>query len=1276
MKVTTDKTAWIAAGCPEGIRGLDLAMPAMLEASAGTGKTYAVEHLVLRILTESDGIDLGQVLVLTYTEKATGELKEKIRNQLARRVADGSGLPAPVLARLREAYLNFDRACIFTIHGFCQRVLRNYAFENRALFHHELADDAEILEEVLTEEMRSTWLSDQGPEGAGLEGFRRLTQRMGVNVSGKWKGKWLDLARSWNPDRGDRLLPEPDRERAAALEHGMLAACEALQAELGGTAGGDANALGKETENEAYAALKAGIFTIASRKKSCLLMMSELIRLAAAAAAEPDPKAKLGLLRGFLNEHYRKNLVTEGFHLLLPDSWPEGADPGRGRCERAAACMDRIRLAARERKQVERAMDFDSQRKVITALRQGAKDLKRERGIHSFDDMIQDLSDAIGARPELVAALQRQFRYCIVDEFQDTDPLQWKIFKRVFLESEGANPLYLIGDPKQAIYGFRGGDIHTYLEARSELHNRSREGRAAGLGLDANFRSARRMIEACNKIFVHPNWFRKGETDPGDPFWRLSPVSDPRGYADVRYGGLAKQECLETDGQGPAGTIPAGTPIILRDFSGETKKGPAQRKIHQWIVSEILELIAAPERMRLPDGAGGYRDPDWGDICVLIRTKSEKHALEAAFRKAGIPFQVHKLPGLYRSDAALHFLAVLESLEDPADPGKHARALLTRFFRAAGDPAPTAPPADVHPAFDAWKRFADRRQWQRLFQAMLYQTGLLYRESLEPDGERRVMDFMHVGQNLVREALKENLSLTALAQRLREWKEETPDAEEERHLHREDSERRKVAVMTMHTSKGLEFPVVFVAGLSEFSGASVLRYHANGERIFHLDAKDQEAIRAAGEEDEDEKRRLFYVALTRAKYRMYIPLPPPAFWRSTCSLGGFVADGLRAARQAAPELFHMVPETGAASASEAIRPETWAALAMEADSRAPSLGPVDAALAKPIVLSAPVSLDDFPEGSVSSGPAADFSRRKRRLTSYSLLVRHAPDVAAEGLEGRYDKDEAPALETGPFEDEDETASRAAIPGNAIPRGKETGNMLHAIMEDISFHTVMEAENLDALLAVPAVRGLFEARMAEYRMDATHLGDVARVVWNTLRTPLPDPVGGPPFALGSAPDRMPEMEFLFPHPSGMGFLWGYIDLVFRKDGFYYLLDWKSNWLESYRPAEIGESMLESRYDLQYKLYALALGKWLRNVIPDYSYDRHFGGVYYVYLRGMGPQGSGAWIHRPSADDLAANYPAELDRALAAAGVLPPGVSLKAPAAHSAFATRPSASGARA
>jgi exodeoxyribonuclease V beta subunit len=1254
--VTSALPNLVDEGCPEVIRALDLTRPALLEASAGTGKTYAIEHLALRILTEMEGVELGQILVLTFTEKATGELKEKIRARLARRIS-GGGLDEATLARLKEAHLNFDRASVFTIHGFCHRMLRNYAFENRAPFQAELADDGEIYERVLSEEMRSTWLTgtSEGPEGLaaqsfeedpgpetqglaaheaapGLAGFRRLAARLGIGPGDDWRGKLLRLARAYNPFRGDRLLPDHDPSRILALEEEALSALASLHGIL------QVTSFAAAEEHALLLALKDAKFSPANRRRSVEALLAEILALSALTHSLSGAAARLSACRDFLNRNSRKDAVRDGFTWMRPASWPPGS-AHEAPFEAVMAALDRIRAAlaacARER----RALEFETQREVIHALRARARDEKRLRGVMGFDDMIEDLCAALRKSPDLVRALRRQFRFCIVDEFQDTDPLQWEIFRAVFLQSDGANPLYLIGDPKQAIYGFRGGDVFTYLSARQDLFALSRDGKARGLSLDANFRSSRAMVEACNAVFADPAWFRVGAPVPGDETWKLPPEADPLGYLPVRHGGLPIQECLEEGAPGSSGgALEGASPIILRDFSAQTRKGPCQRKINQWVTSEIRSLMSRPDRLRIPDGAGSFRPLDWGDICVILRTNREKRLMETLFQKCGIPFQVHKRVGLYQSGAAAQFLALFESLEDPRDKGKHARALLTRFFRAPADPPPAGLPSQVHPAFEGWSRLAQGRKWQRLFHSLLYGTGLLNREALESDGERRVMDFLHLAQNLTQEALRDNLSLAALTQRLGELREEIADGEEERHLHREDSESRKVILMTMHTSKGLEFPVVFLAGLSGSMANDYHRYHEQGCTVFHLDKRDGDAARLALSESEDEEKRLYYVALTRARYKLYLPLPPPKFGRSTSPLGGFVAAAVRAAAKARPALFRLDGPAGEGTVEVTPSPSS-ASLA------APLAAPASGSAA----IDAKAFLSDFvPDPSLDG---ADFTRRRRRLSSYSHLVSRAAAVATEDLQGRHDKEDAGAAHPEISEEEDASGA-SAPPGNALPRGRETGNMFHEILENVDFPAVAAAASVDALLQNRAVHNLIASRMRDHRLEETHLGDVARVIWHALRAPLPDPAGGEAFRLGDVADRLPEMEFLFPETGG--YLGGYMDLVFRRRGRYYLLDWKSNWLEAYGPAAVAADIVSSRYDLQYMLYALALDKWLRSLSPSYDYGRDFGGIYYLYLRGMDASAAGSpgvFALKPAPAQMKDEFPERLRQALGSAGMVP-------------------------
>lgn len=1232
-----------AAGCPEVIAGLDLSQPALLEASAGTGKTYAIEHLTLRLLLETPRLELPSILVLTFTEKAAGELKDKIRARLAARLAQG-GLPPEAEERLRRAHLEFDRASIHTIHGFCQRVLRKYAFETHALFRQELLKNVpQALELVLFEEMRSTWLDAFSEGGAGgMDAFRRKAEALGLGARSQWVGRITGIAKEFNPERGDLLLPECSPDRIAAHRAAMAdALAEAARAVPGLKAGAEA----EHPFLARFASLRFRSDT--TRKKGARILLAAL-RAAATAAV---PAAPSGTAGADVRLRLAENLLAEvedigltgvkkdGFRFLLPsadespEAWPElGA---------FLACLDRIRNAALGVRAEEAALAFAPRRDVILDLRAKLREWLRENGSITYDSMIENVCLALREGPEHVALLRREYRFCLVDEFQDTDPLQWEIFRRAFLDSGGSNPLYLIGDPKQAIYRFRGGDVYTYMEARKALFALSREGKAQGRGLDTNFRSSAAMVAACNAAFLHAGWFHAHPVDPADTAWRLPAEPDPLGYVPVRSGDLAVQKAQDT--------VHEGKPIIVKDFSqGATGRSEIRRRLGHWIASEILALMSDPGRLLIPDKAtGGTRPVAWGDVCVLVRKAREKEYLERTLAAAGIPVQSARRAGLYQSDAALQYLAILESLEDPGDAGKHARALLTRFLRAEGDPPPSRPPAAPHPLFEAWLRLAARRRWQRLFHSLLNKSGLLYRECFRPDADRSLMDFTHIGQNLVQEALRENLGLPGLVQRLRDLRAAPAGAEEDADMRREASEGGKVTLMTMHVSKGLEFPVVFLASWSGNPPPNFLKYRAGMNTVYHLDKDDPEARKAWKTESEGEDRRLYYVALTRARYKLFIPLLPAGTGRSDSGpLGGFVAAALRTAAAARPDVYQRLADEDYA---RTLPPLPAAALPATID---PSPG-------------APVPADPF-AGYPSDDPLAriDLAHRRRRLASYSLLIRRGHGFAAENVEGRFDKDEDPsgaATETdagsGATALPATGSATAAAPGDALPRGKEIGNLLHEILEEIDFAFVGKTTAASDLLVAGPARDLFEARMLDHRLDPRWLPDVAALIWNTLNTPLPDPAGGAPFRLSDVAERRPEMEFLFPYPARAGsagpdgYLWGFIDLVFRHRGRYYVLDWKSNRLDGYGPAELARSMAESQYDVQYKLYTLAVDRWLSGLVPGYSSDAHFGGIFYLYLRGIHPEtpGEGVFGLRPGAAEIRAGYPRALASLLSETGL---------------------------
>ena len=1219
----------ISKGCPPAVADLDLSKPGLFEASAGTGKTYAIEHLVLRLLIEHADLDLRKILILTFTEKATGELKEKIRSRIAARLAQG-GLQRDAAHRLRDALLGFDAASIHTIHGFCERVLRKYAFENQSLFRKELVKkDRDLYHEALIEGMRSDWLDWTGEGPEGFEAFREMARSLNFGSKTKWDDDLVGLARDYNPARGDRILPEFDPDAMARTEAAIVEAIPALTACF--PAPGSASAF--------LVRYKAIRFKNATIKKAAARILEAALEMGARYAAASLAE-KLQAAKDFPSPLVLQAIDKLGYACLRPaadesdgSAWPE--------LERLLGILEAMRLGVKDLEVHANARLYRDQRRAVLSLREKARAHKTQKGIITFNDMIEDVWKALEDRPECIAVLRQEYRYCLVDEFQDTDGMQWDIFRKVFLESGGGNPLFLIGDPKQAIYRFRGGDIHTYMAARGAMFALSREGRAQGRGLDVNYRSSRAMVAACNAAFPQTGWFRTLTVDPGDREWRLPAEPDSLGYVPVGQGGLTIQEAADTS------RFPA--PMVLKEFAGlaDLRKGPAQKIAFGWIAAEIEALLAEPSRLRIPDKeSGALRPLAPGDICVLVKDRFEKDKVKRACLARGIPVQVERQPGLYSGDAAGQILAVLEALENPRDPGRLARALLTRFFRASGDAPLPGLPESIHPLFEEWTRLAERRRWQRLFHSLWFRTGILYRESLEPDGDRRIMDLIHVGQNLVRDALARNLGINGVAQSLRDLRLAPVSGEDEQDMHREDSEGGKVKLMTMHVSKGLEFPVVFLAASSAGKPPGHLKYKEGSATIFNLETDNKHARQSHFREAEDEEKRLFYVAFTRARYKLYVPVFPLVSGRGSYGpLGGFVANSLRTAAHVHPDLFAWSDREPAPRANAMIPTATGGA------------GDAPAA-----------AFPEFPADDRLARPEADFSRRRRRLSSYSHLARHGEGFSAEAVEGRFDKEETIVTGTLPSAadpESDPPSTAREIPGNRLPRGRDVGNMLHEILEDLDFAAAGGAVSPEAMLADVRIRERIKDGMAEHRLGEEWLPDVAALLWNALSSPLPDPAGGPAFRLAGTASRKPEMEFLFAYgaagatgahaPDGAqtgadGYLWGFIDLVFRHGGRYYLLDWKSNHLEDYGPESLDKSMRESRYDLQYMLYSLALDKWLRSLLPEYRREDHFGGVFYLYLRGMNPEGgrNGVFALRPSGAQLDGEYPAHVARALGASG----------------------------
>jgi exodeoxyribonuclease V beta subunit len=1173
----------------------DLDRHLVVEAAAGTGKTYTLEHLVRRLLLEKR-VSLDQILLVTYTEKATGELKGRLRANLEdalKNLPDHKDL-------FQEAIDHFDQAHITTIHGFCQRILQEYPFEQGQDFQAKLVDDLQLLPSCLREVQRKNWPQEYGH---GLRTILDLAGYQGKDRRG-WEDRVLDIAGKFRPACGHQILP-----LAHAGWQEQIPILEAKLAEgfvRARRAAGFIPAVGSIRTNPAARMNQhpwiAGYDQISqsklhTRRRETLLAILRVL-------AQSHDRSLADFLR--LQEIMAGKPFTS-LHDKIPKKDRLHFEKNCPQLAETLADLENLRLEI-ERLAPESRLLVSTVHEMQDHLAQS----KRERGLRSYEDMLALVNQGLDPKSNpgaetLAEHLRNRFRYAIVDEFQDTDPLQWRIFRRLFVAG-GESRLFLVGDPKQAIFGFRGADLPTYLRAVNELR---KDYHADFQPLTTNWRSCPELLKALNQLFKEGNWF------PGDDIC-YRPVEAPSEEDQPNK--------LVSDQSGLAA-------LSLVDLTHLSKLKDARKHYARFVAGEIRRLLGDVDKslMEICLKSQKRRFLDAGDMAILFFTHAEAKPIIRALRDEGIPYSYYKQRGLWRSEEAMHLGYLLRALARPDNYQEFHKALLTPFFGFG--PEDLACGADLpprHPArelFLDWVALAQQRSWASLFQAVLEKTGILFGRagsvsdrSEDADLERRLANYRHILQTLAQAAYEQNLDLDSILDVLHGNRLKGDDKD----FQPIETERPKVRIMTVHSAKGLEFPVVFLAGgFTDKPNNQCLTYRDNmGNVVFDL-APGEEAKEKAKRERTDEQRRLLYVALTRAMFKVVTP------WvNKGHSPGPLVTIFSPAVKEGCleelgrPYVGILHPERGAQERGSA---EARRVLLC---SRAPAL-------------EAPAEL--FPRLD------ADLHRRRIFIRSFSSLHRQTQPRP----------EEASYIERPPRGDDD-------VPDSLVVqeplRGPVFGDMVHAVLETLDFSSIGQAADAEALICegTPFRKSVDEqltrnlmklqSRVSGPQLEEACRLQIANLVWNTLRTPLAEV--GPLWQIPTK-DRLHEVEFHFPEifeasggvdphrlplenppeiRSQEGFLTGFMDLVFRKNGRFFLVDWKTNLLESYAPQDIARAMSDCDYVRQYRLYLQALARWLERQGLDFARD--FGGVFYLFLRGMNGRddSSGVFFHKPAEADL--------------------------------------------
>ncbi|MET0327296.1 MAG: exodeoxyribonuclease V subunit beta [Luteimonas sp.] len=1149
----------------------------LIEASAGTGKTFTLATLVTRLIVEHR-LRIGQILAVTFTEAATQELRKRIRERLvltarlvdapedgdaapearlsraiiARHLAAGDETSAQLQRRLQQAADEIDLAAIFTIHGFCARVLREHALESGQTFAPPelLASDRALREELAADLWRSAAADADDA----------------VLLMGLWKGGPDDMARDLGPLIREPVLrppvtpPQPDPRPARDAAAQLLIA--AIDAHIG------------EAQTAIAAAFDGKIFDGRRARRPSFDKAFQTLRDGRALAHWVlDDKSHLDkLLPARLLDFCKEETQSKVPCSPLFDALHTWAD---------AECI---------------AQDWYAQAKthLLHRLRDAARtrlaQRKRELRVQTYDDLIDGVADALHGphAHALVQRLRAQYAIALVDEFQDTDTRQWDIFRTVFGDSEatratGCDPaLFLIGDPKQAIYGFRGGDVQTYLLAARSA--------TAAPPLDRNFRSRPSVLSAIDALYT-----QAGDTaflDPQIRFHRVLPGTK-RADADFQRNGT---------------TAPALTlwqaPAPQADDAGKRKPHSAghARELATDACVAAIHAVLTDARKGAATLDGIPVQP--GDIAVLVRKHGEATRIQQALAAVGIPAVAAGRQSLFETPEAHELLTVLLALLHTADDGRLRAALSTVLLGVdAAGIAALDDNGDTHRAWQA-KALAWRERWQRggplaLVSDLCADSGERLLGLL--DGERRVTNYLQLGE-LLQQADARALGLHGLVDWLGRQIVQA-DAEDEAQLLRLESDARRVQIVTLHKSKGLEYPLVFlpyvgIGGMARKPDHACVVADAEGRRALHWKLQTETsgwdaASDAKLQADRAEDARLLYVGLTRAEHALWIATGD--FYNATITpLAAMLRD---------------LPDTPG----------------IARDTRTPG------------------ALPWLPPASEGNTPAA---RRIERHIAPDWWVYSFTQLAnADSGGGDPSTQATVAAAGGNDEPEGEPGTEAPQPAEAYdPRfaGNRFGVVLHEALEEGDFPAWRGWRAGDA--APGGERDTIEAALRGGGYAAEELDDgmdvLTALIGQTLTVALPE---GVRLCDVPADMRRAEIEFQFAlrptavdtliallHAHGVvqgrhgfglrrtleGLMTGLIDLTYTHAGRWYVLDYKSNRLTGYDAPTLQRAMADSEYDLQALIYTLALHRWLRFRLGDgYDYARDFGGIRYLFCRGL-------------------------------------------------------------
>ena len=1150
----------------------------VIEASAGTGKTWTLAALYVRLVlghapggSNADrGLYPPQILVMTFTDAATAELRGRIRARLAQAAryfhhGEQPGLEVDDFLRALRAEIEpgqwpacaerldvaaqwMDEAAIFTIHGWSSRMLKTHAFDSASLFQQSRVEDSTRLKLTAVQDYWRKWFYPLSAEQLGaLQSVASNPQDLLDQLGPLWameaKAPRAATAPGQTPDVIIQAWEIWQHQQQVLASNARLAWTPELVARV----------------NEA-AARKAIKGYRADWLAGWLEQMS---------AWQQGDSIKLETLQRFATSR------------LLEKGWADAAQHS------AFAHIEALSAHLAAEPPVAEQLLAHAAHEVGAAYARAKAQLAQ----FDFSDLLQHLYHALQAPDgRLAEAIRQQFPVALVDEFQDTDPWQYGALSKIYGTSDGtphATGLIMIGDPKQAIYSFRGADLATYLDAREQAQ--------AIHTLSGNFRSTSALVAAVNHVFDH--------------------AAKPFGDVPYEMVTACNDKVLPLQ---VAGQTQAAMTVWHLQNAKMPRKPVLLRQLAEVFATQMVGLL----------NAGAARP---GAMAVLVKNWVEARAICTALSSRGVrSVYLSERDSVFATAQATDLWRILRAVAQPRDAQCVRAALATALWgltwselenlfqdEVAWD--------EVSERFHGWQKIWQRQGFLPMLHHLLHEQSipkrLLNQDSTDnkrqnSSGERQLTNLLHLGDLLQTASLGlqgEGALLRYLEDQLRD-----PQASGDTAQLRLESDADLVQVITLHKAKGLQYPLVFLPFVSTYRAA---------------DSGQDDALRLA------EDIRLLYVALTRAEQAVWLGITPtrgdmdgksPKVKSAVSALlGRQTSDDLAQCLRAwASE--HIVVQNAPAPDDSAYTPQapakTWKpALTPRRQLRSRWWSASFSALTRDVETANPA---------LTAGSALD-----ERLGDAQIDSALPPSSRAE--RGDPCQDDQPDLLSPPF--------------NAFPAGSHYGTLLHDLLEWQAQQGWPAAQNNPPAVVAADWQKLLTRKAQGLKLDETECDVLAAWVPAIVNTPLPL-TGSSRLVLASLKPEQHWAEMAFSlkvsaldsarldhliaahvlvgqprqamqsrHLEGM--LTGFMDLVLVFEGRYYVLDYKSNKLPGYEPAQLQQAMLAHRYDVQYSLYLLALHRLLKSRLADYDYDRHVGGALYLFLRGIDQSGAGLYQDRP-------------------------------------------------